>query len=135
VASADDLAQEAFVRLYRRVKSLEERDRLTGYVYRTVLNLARKHHRGHRRREAREGRFEHGHARDRVAEVDARDEIWQRLLRLPLRQRAALYLRYYEDLSEEGAAHVLGCSVSAVKSLTNHGLAALRTQIAEEATR
>ena len=48
------------------------------------------------------------------------------LLRLPPGQRAAIVLRYWEDLSEAEAAQVLGCSPGTVKSAASRGLARLR---------
>jgi DNA-directed RNA polymerase specialized sigma24 family protein len=54
------------------------------------------------------------------------------LLDLPIRQRTALYLRYYDDLSEAQAAEVMGCSVSAVKSLVNRGLNGLRVELGSD---
>ena len=51
---------------------------------------------------------------------------------LPARQRAALVLRYYEDLSEHDTAQVLGCSVAAVKSLVARGSETLRDLIRGE---
>jgi RNA polymerase sigma factor (sigma-70 family) len=64
-------------------------------------------------------------------EVDQRDEIWNALMALPLRQRSALFFRYYIDLSEEDAAEALGCSASAVKSLVHRALKTLRTNLKE----
>ncbi|HEX2196343.1 MAG TPA: sigma-70 family RNA polymerase sigma factor [Actinomycetota bacterium] len=64
-----------------------------------------------------------------AAGADARDEMWEALRKLPYRQRAALVLRYYEDLSERQTADALGCSVSAVKSLVTRGLQVLRDEV------
>lgn len=52
---------------------------------------------------------------------------------LPTRQRTAVVLRYYEDLSEAECAHAMGCSVGTVKSTTARGLLALRALL--ESTR
>jgi RNA polymerase sigma factor (sigma-70 family) len=55
--------------------------------------------------------------------------MWEALGALPERQRAALVLRYYEDLTEPDVAAVLGCSAAAAKSLIARGTAALRTAL------
>jgi len=64
-----------------------------------------------------------------MPDVEGREEMWAALQRLPHRQRAVIVLRYYEDLSERQAADVLGCSVGAVKSLTNRAVESLREQM------
>lgn len=53
-------------------------------------------------------------------------ELWPLVRKLPPRQRSAVVLRYYEDLSEVETAAVLRCSVGTVKSSTSRGLATLR---------
>ncbi|MEV4417100.1 SigE family RNA polymerase sigma factor [Catellatospora sp. NPDC049609] len=58
--------------------------------------------------------------------VDARDEVWRALGRLPRRQRAVLVLRYFEDLSEAQIADAMGVSVGTVKSQAAKALARLR---------
>jgi RNA polymerase sigma factor (sigma-70 family) len=55
-----------------------------------------------------------------------RDAMWTALQGLPTRQRAAVVLRYYEDLSERETADVLGCSLGAVNQLVARGIATLR---------
>jgi RNA polymerase sigma factor (sigma-70 family) len=67
-----------------------------------------------------------GIAPDRSLQVEQRDELVRLLLRLPPGQRAAIVLRYWEDLSEAQAAEVLGCSASTVRSATSRGLHRLR---------
>jgi RNA polymerase sigma-70 factor (sigma-E family) len=130
---AEDLAHEAFVRCVGRFTYLRSREAFDGYLRRAIVNL---HTSGIRRRYVErawlrtEGR--------RAAEVTAslpdvvgREDLWRALASLPARQRAALVLRYYEDLSERDTATVLGCSVAAVKSLVARGSESLRTSIAE----
>ena len=67
-----------------------------------------------------------------LPDVGARADLWTSLTLLPARQRAALVLRYYEDLSERETAEVLGRSVGAVKSLTARGVQTLRGEIRGE---
>ena len=64
-----------------------------------------------------------------VTSTEDRDEVWTAILQLPLRQRACVVLRYYEDLSERETADVLGCSVGTVKSQPSHALGALRRRL------
>jgi RNA polymerase sigma factor (sigma-70 family) len=54
------------------------------------------------------------------------------VLALPPRQRAAVVLRFYEDLSERETADALGCSASAAKSLVARAMRALRARIESE---
>jgi RNA polymerase sigma-70 factor (sigma-E family) len=63
---------------------------------------------------------------DESSSIDARDEVWQAMGRLPRRQRAVLVLRYFEDMSEAQIAEVMGTSVGTVKSQAANALAKLR---------
>ncbi|GAA1815987.1 SigE family RNA polymerase sigma factor [Luedemannella flava] len=66
------------------------------------------------------------HLTEPQAAVDARDELWRSLGRLPKRQRLVLVLRYFEDLSERETAEIMHCSVGTIKSQTAKALAKLR---------
>jgi RNA polymerase sigma factor (sigma-70 family) len=57
------------------------------------------------------------------------DEMWDALGQLPANQRAALVLRFYDDCSHEQIAQAMHCTVSAARSLTHRGLAALRKDL------
>ena len=69
---------------------------------------------------------------DHTGGVDRRERLRLALLAVPRRQRAALVLRFYDDLSEAETARVMGCSVGTVKSQTAKGLARLRTLLDQE---
>lgn len=64
---------------------------------------------------------------------DARMLLWREIVKLPPRMRAALVLRFFEDLSEAATAAELGCSVGTVKSQTHHALRRLRDALGEPA--
>jgi RNA polymerase sigma factor (sigma-70 family) len=64
-----------------------------------------------------------------MPDVEGYEEIKAALLKLSARQRAAIVLRFYEDLSEAQTAQVLGCATGTVKSLVHRGLQAMRTEI------
>jgi RNA polymerase sigma-70 factor (sigma-E family) len=130
---AQDLVHEAFVRLAGRLRHLRDRDRFDSYLRRTVVNL---HLSGLRRLRlersylAREGSRPLAE-QDHQAVEAARQDMWAALRKLPARQRAAVVLRYYEDLSERETAEVMRSSVASVKSLVARAMHALRSEIQE----
>ena len=131
-ADSEDLVQETFWRLARRWDRVRELDRPEAYARRTLVNLVLDRSRRMARRRGEGATF--------VFEDDLPDETSLRVLRgiddaaefrwalalLPQHQRAAIVLRYYEDLSEAETAQALGWSLGAVKSATCRGLARLR---------
>ena len=98
-ALAEDLMQEAFVRIARRFVHIREPRAFQAYLRRSVVNLANSHV----RRRAIERRHLTGQAlSEQVREPDLGDRLSLReaILHLPVRQRTALVLRFYEDLPE-----------------------------------
>jgi RNA polymerase sigma-70 factor (sigma-E family) len=125
---AEDLVQEAFLRMLGRFEFIRRPASFQAYLHRTVVNLSRNHW---RRREL-ERRYEkrEGNLRSRSV-VDAPDtatdsDLWSAVQSLPHRQRAAIVLRFYEDLSEHQTAEILGCSAKAVRSLIGRAKDSLR---------
>ena len=127
---AQDIAHDAFVKIAGRFHDLRHRDAFPAYLRSTVLNLSRSYFR-HLRVQRDYLKKESGvQAESPVVDVETRDEMWRALQKLPHRRRAAVVLRYYEDLTEHQTADVLGCSVPAVKALVSRGLETLRAEIA-----
>jgi RNA polymerase sigma-70 factor (sigma-E family) len=125
---AEDLAQEAFVRLFGRFRDLRQPEAFRAYLRTTVVNLSRSHF--------RRARVERAFLARAAAEpVPAgsgphdRGEVWEALGTLTPRQRAAIVLRYYEDLTEAQTADVLRCPVGTVKSLVSRGMERLRREL------
>jgi RNA polymerase sigma-70 factor (sigma-E family) len=130
---ADDLVHEAFVRCVGRFSYLRSHRAFDAYLRQAIVNL---HTSGLRHRYVERAWMRREAARlapvtASLPDVASREDLWRALGTLPPRQRAALVLRYYEDLSEHDTADVLGCSVAAVKSLVARGSEALRTLITE----
>jgi RNA polymerase sigma-70 factor (sigma-E family) len=124
---AEDVVSDAFAKVYVRWKKGEVRD-VGAYVRRAVANEANSRLR-RRYLERRGADARSGDDRGvRLVDEDAadRDAVWRGIQGLPAKQRAAVVLRYYEDLSEAETAEVLGCSVGTVKSNTSRGLAKLQ---------
>lgn len=131
--TAEDLVQEAFVRVAGRFRHLRVPDAFDAYLRRTIVNLAMSHRR--RQRLERTHLIREGAAPSEMTAVpDAadRDLLWRALRDLPGRQRAAIVLRFYEDLSEREAAAVLGCSSGALNQLVVRGMASLRERIGKD---
>ncbi|MBO0877931.1 MAG: sigma-70 family RNA polymerase sigma factor, partial [Pseudonocardia sp.] len=67
------------------------------------------------------------------ADVLLQQVLLPAVMDLPVRQRAVLVLRYFQDLSVEQTADVLGCSTGTVKSQTHHALSKLREALGDHA--
>ena len=128
---AEDLVQDAFVRLAGRFRHLRLPDAFDAYLRRTIVNLFTSHLRHLRIERNAAGQRSDVERVQRDADVAERDAMWTALRQLPPRQRAAIVLRYYEDLSERETADVLRCSLGAAKQLVSRGLASLRERIGD----
>ena len=128
--TARDLVQDAFVRVAGRFRYLRQPDGFDAYLRRTIVNLHAsrlRRLRSERLSLAREAALPETAAIEDNHEV--RDEMWRAILSLPPRQRAAIVLRFYEDLSEQQAAEVLRCSVGALNQLVARAMGNLRTRM------
>jgi RNA polymerase sigma-70 factor (sigma-E family) len=134
--AAEDVVQEAFCALYRRWEHLSDRDKALAYVRSSILNGCRTELRRRIRNERR--------AKSGTAAVDAASaeyaalvgeehrEVLAALRRLPRRQREALVLRFYLDMSEAEIAAAMDISPGTVKSTTSRALGALGRLLGEE---
>jgi RNA polymerase sigma-70 factor (sigma-E family) len=129
---AEELVQDTLVRLYQKWDRVESADVPLAYVRRALTNgYINQKRRGVRRELAYEDVPDHVEPYDPVEQLADRDQIWAGLRHLSERQRAALVLRFFEDMSDEDAAATLGCRVGTVRSLISRGLVALRGQMTE----
>jgi RNA polymerase sigma-70 factor (sigma-E family) len=127
---AQDIVQDAFVKLAGRLAHLHNPDAFEAYLRRTVVNLTYSHFR-RARAERTYAQREAGRARAEPPEedLDEREDLWDALRQLRPRQRAALVLRFYEDLPERRVGEILGCRPGTVKSLVSRGLETLRLHV------
>jgi RNA polymerase sigma-70 factor (ECF subfamily) len=124
---AEEISQDAFLKVWERWDRVRELDDPAAYLYRTGLNLFRN-----RRRRAALAlrRMVHASpARDEIAVVDARDAVVRALGTLTPRERAALVLTELLDMTSEEAARALGVRASTVRVLAGRARAALRDRI------
>ena len=126
---ADEIVQDAFVRLLGRFADLRNPDAFPAYLRRTIVTVAQNRWRRRRLERAFLRREATARIDIEMTTLDHDDELWTHLLGLPERQRAAIVLRFYEDLSERQTAEILGCSVGATKKLVARGLATLRSTV------
>ena len=130
---AEDLVQDAFIRLAGRLVHLRDPGAFDAYLRRTVVNLSNSYFR--RRRVERNYEMRLRTSSEPVASgrsVEDREALARALRQLPQRQRAAIVLRFYEDLSEAQTADLIGCRPGTVKSLVSRALEALRKEIRSE---
>lgn len=131
---ADDLLQDALIKLRAAWSRVQRQDDPVGYVRTTMARLHVSAWRRRRREFLSPSVPDRAHTDSGIARVDAglgrsgADElIWNLLGGLPPRQRAVLVLRYYEHLTDEEIASVLGISSGTVRSQASRALEKLRT--------
>jgi RNA polymerase sigma-70 factor (sigma-E family) len=128
-ADAEDLVQAALAKTYLAWDRIEDRGAVDGYVRRALVNT---HISWWRRRRVEE--FPTDQIPDQAiadhfassATDDLEESLRRAIDRLPQRMRAALVLRYYEDMTEAEVAEVLGISLGTVKSTVSRAVAKLR---------
>jgi RNA polymerase sigma-70 factor (sigma-E family) len=135
--AAEDLYQETWVTAHRKWPKISRADRPGAYLRRVMVNgyISQS-----RKRSSTEMPLEDLSSSTslRVVGPEAahveRDEMWGLLASLPRAEQAALVLRFYEDLSDQEAAEVLGCRPSTVRANTSRALARLRDRRVQEGT-
>jgi RNA polymerase sigma-70 factor (sigma-E family) len=120
---AEDLVQTALLSAMRRWSSVEDP---MAYVRRAMVNHRTNLWRRIGSRELLTSAPPDRSQTDGAAGRAERDELLAALRRLPVRMRAVLVLRYWEDLGEAETAQLLGCSVGTVKSQASRGLDRMR---------
>jgi len=134
-STAEDVVQDAFVRLYGAWGRVREPEKAPAYLRTTVVNLARGRH----RRQVIADRFRPERAPDAVSaeevavDLESQRQVIAALDRLSARQRECVVLRHYAGLSESEIAAVAGCSIGSVRTHVKRGMAALEVQLAVHA--
>jgi RNA polymerase sigma-70 factor (ECF subfamily) len=136
-AEAEDVAQEAMIRLWRIAPDWRQGEaRVTSWLYRVVTNLCTDRLRAGRRRRADaledvpEPADGAPDAEGAMIAADRQGALQAALASLPERQRQAVVLRHLEGLTNPEIAEVLGVGVEAVESLTARGKRALQALLA-----
>src|SRR4051794_2407569 len=129
IATAEEVVQDAFVAMHSAWRRLRDPEKALSYLRQSVVNRSRSvlRHRAVVEKYAPKGLPDAQSAENGAITELERTEVIKALGELPTRQREALVLRYYADLSEAEIANTMGISRGAVKSHTARGMAALRT--------
>lgn len=132
--AAEDLVQEAFIRLSRSAHRIHDQDKAASYLRSIVINLARDHN--------RRGLLSLRHhppavpdepsAEEAATGNESRAEVVTALRDLPVRQRDCVALRYYLELPVEEIARTLGISVNSVKTHLQRGMRSLARTLEEK---
>lgn len=129
-ADAEDVVQDALSRAlprWERIRTVEDPD---AYVRRILVNAHTSWWRRFRRRESPVAEVRLGAAPD--PEVEEQDRVWRACLRLPVDQRVAVVLRYYEQCDYEEIAALTGVREGTVRSRVSRGLAVLRDDLEDD---
>ena len=129
---AEDLTQDAFVKVLGRFQDLRNRDAFWWYLRRTIVNLSRSYFRRRQVERAYLGRLKRSEALA-GPDIGERERIRRALLKLRPEQRPAVVLRYYEDMSEAATAEILGRPLGTVKSMVSRGIDTLREELTDDA--
>jgi RNA polymerase sigma-70 factor (ECF subfamily) len=124
---AEEVMQDAFLRLWERWDRVGMRPDPVAYLYRTAMNVWRSRLR--RAAVAARKTLRRDRPVDDLAEIEGRDAVVRALAGLPARQRAAIVLMDVLDLSSERAGHVLGVSAPTVRVLAARARATLAGQL------
>jgi RNA polymerase sigma-70 factor (sigma-E family) len=125
-ADAEDLLQAALAKTYRAWDRIADPAALDGYVRRAMVNTHISWWRRRRLDEYPTDEIPDVPIGDHAADADLHEVVVRALNRLPSRMRAAVMLRYLEDMTEPEIADTLGISLGTVKSTVSRAVAKLR---------
>lgn len=134
--AAEDLVQEAFIRLHKSAHRIRSQDKAAPYLRSIVINLARDHNRrglmSLRHQEAGPTLGEAAQPEDRLLLTETEEMLLEAVRELPPRQRDCILLRFYLELSQREIADALSISANSVKTHTKRALQTLRANSAIE---
>ena len=132
-ALAQDLVQEALTKTYVAWPRLRDPANAEAYTRKAITSTAISWFRRNSWNAERSTDLPlDGSAADHAETVATSAALWDALQRLPARQRVAVVLRFYEDLTEVQTAAAMGCAVGTVKSQVFAALAKLRAQLGDD---
>jgi RNA polymerase sigma-70 factor (sigma-E family) len=125
-ADAEDLVQSALAKTYLAWDKIEDRAAIDGYVRKAMVNTHISWWRRRRLDEFPTDEIPDQAVADHSVSSDMQETLRRAVDRLPQRMRAAVMLRFYDDMTEAEVAEVLGVSLGTVKSTVSRAVAKLR---------
>jgi RNA polymerase sigma-70 factor (ECF subfamily) len=130
--AAEDIVQDSFIKAYRRLSLFEGRSSFRSWLYQIAVNTARNRFRKTAREvigtEGMDMAVE-GESESRMMALDVRGLLQIEIARLPDRQRTALSLRIFEDLSFKEIAELMDCPYDTAKANYRHALLKLKERL------
>lgn len=129
---AEDVVQESFVKAFRKIHLFEGRSSFKSWLYQIALNTARNKLRANRLEVVNLDNVSISTtdtAERQMIQVDIRDLLRKEVEKLPDRQKVALELRIYEDLSFQEIAQIMDCPYDTAKANYRHGLLKIKASL------
>lgn len=130
--AAEDVVQDTFIKAYKRLSLFEGRSSFRSWLYQIGLNTARNRFRKHARESVGMENMDiavEGQVENHVIALDIRSILQNEIAKLPDRQRTALSLRIFDDLSFKEIADVMGCPYDTAKANYRHALLKLKERL------
>ncbi len=129
---AEDIVQDAFIKAYKRIAMFEGRSSFRTWLYQIALNTARNRFRKYSRETSVAEPVEQiveSQEDNRLIAIDVRELLQREIGKLPDRQKEALTLRIYEDLSFKEVAEVMDCPYDTAKANYRHAVLKLKERL------
>lgn len=129
---AEDVVQESFVKAFRKIHLFEGRSSFKSWLYQIALNTARNKLRANRLEVVNLDNVSISTtdtAERQMIQVDIRELLRKEVDKLPDRQKVALELRIYEDLSFQEIAQIMDCPYDTAKANYRHGLLKIKASL------
>lgn len=134
--AAEDVVQDSFIKAYRRLHLFEGRASFRSWLYQIALNTARNRFRKNSRETLGTDHLDvavDAELDRQMMEQDVRGLLLQEVQRLPERQRQALSLRVFDDLSFKEIAEIMDCPYDTAKANYRHALLKLKERLGSNA--
>ena len=130
--AAEDVVQDTFIKAYKRLNLFEGRSSFRSWLYQIALNTARNRFRKHSRETIGTDNLDigvEGESESKMIATDVRAILQREIGKLPDRQKTALTLRIFEDLSFKEIAEIMACPYDTAKANYRHALLKLKERL------